>query len=358
MSSHTVSRREFVKLSAAAAAGLTVLPGFRFGLDQLPAPMTRTFGKIGFEVTTLGLGGQASLQWTPEDVDPVPIILKAFKMGVNYFDTSNLYADSQLNFGKAFRKLNLIPGEPGYDMKLRESIFLTTKTHIRWGKPEFPEVEGVNNWTQRDHGGGAIDDLKWSLSLMFGDGKGNYPRGSYVNMIMCHNLNTLEEVNVMYKGLETPLNSEENFGALIALKDYRDGTNITGLNPNKEKLIRHIGFSGHINSPVMIDMIQRDRFEILDAMLVAINSNDKLYLNHQHNVIPVAQARNLGIIAMKVFADGAMYSKYANWTRDSNGVVRSVGTKELPSKPLVEYALTTQASIRPLSGSDRSLIII
>jgi hypothetical protein len=76
-------------------------------------------------------------------------------------------------------------------------------------------------------------------------------------------------------------------------------------------------------------------------MLVAINANDRRYLNHQHNVIPVAQAKNMGIIAMKVFADGAMYSKYANWTRDADGVVRSVGSRELPSKPLIEYALTT-----------------
>ena len=91
----------------------------------------------------------------------------------------------------------------------------------------------------------------------------------------------------------------------------------------------------------MMDMIRRDKYEILDAMLVAINANDKLYLNHQHNVIPVAQAKNMGIIAMKVFADGAMYGKYNDWTRDSDGVVRTVGTRELPSKPLIEYALTT-----------------
>ena len=152
MKQKRVTRREFVKLSAAAAAGLTILPGFRFGLDQLPAPMTRTFGKTGFEVTTFGLGGQASLQWTPEDVDPVPIILKAFKMGVNYFDTSNLYAGSQLNFGKAFEILNLIPGQPGYDKKLRESIFLTTKTHIRWAKPGFTDTDEVRNRTNGDHG--------------------------------------------------------------------------------------------------------------------------------------------------------------------------------------------------------------
>ncbi|MGW8314920.1 MAG: aldo/keto reductase [Bacteroidales bacterium] len=341
MSHHTVTRREFVKLSAAAATGLTVLPAFRFGLDQLPAPLTRTFGRTGFRVTTLGLGGQASLQWTPEDVDPVPIILKAFKMGINYFDTSNLYAGSQLNYGKAFRKLNLIPGESGYDEKLRESIWLTTKTHIRWAKGGFPEIEGVANWTQGDHGKGAVADLKRSISQMFGDGKGNYPEGAYVNMILCHSLDNTKDVDILYKGLETPLKKDGNFGTLVAMRDFRDGTNLTGMNPRHEKLVRHIGFSGHLNSPAMINMIQRDRWDILDGMLVAINPNDKRYLSHQFNVIPVARARNMGIIAMKVFADGAMYGKEARWSGTPADVIRSVGSPELPSKPLVEYALTT-----------------
>ena len=341
MKHHTLSRRKFVKLSAAAAAGLTVLPGFRFGLDQLPLPMKRVFGKTGFEVTTLGLGGQASLQWTPEDVDPVPIILKAFKMGVNYFDTSNLYLGSQLNFGKAFGILKLIPGQPGYDKKLRESIFLTTKTHIRWAKPGFTDTDEVRNWTQGDHGEGSVADLKRSLSQMFGDGKGNYPEGAYVNMVLMHSLNNTDEVDVLYKGLETPLDKNENFGTLVVMRDFRDGTNLTGLNPEKEQLIRHIGFSGHLNSPAMMEMIRRDRYDILDGMLVAINPNDKRYLSHQHNVIPVAQAKNLGIIAMKVFADGAMYSKESRWSSTPEDVVRTVGTRELPSKPLVEYALTT-----------------
>lgn len=341
MKKHTVSRREFVKLSAAAAAGLTIIPGFRFGIDQLPAPMKRPFGKTGFEVTTLGLGGQASLQWTPGDVDPVPIILKAFRMGVNYFDTSNLYADSQLNYGKAFRELHLIPGVQGYDKKLRDSVFLTTKTHIRWAKPGFTNTDQVSNWTQGDHGLGAVGDLKRSLSQMFGDGKGNYPEGAYVNMILMHSLNNMDEVDVLYKGLETPLDVDGNFGTLVAMRDFRDGTNLTGLNPMNERLIRHIGFSGHLNSPAMIEMIQRDKYEILDGMLVAINPNDKRYLNHQYNVIPVARAKNLGIIAMKVFADGAMYDKEARWSSTPADVVRTVGTRELPSKPLVEYALTT-----------------
>jgi aryl-alcohol dehydrogenase-like predicted oxidoreductase len=81
-------------------------------MESIPAPMKRRFGRINFDVTTMALGGQSSIQWTPEDVEPVDIILKAFDLGINYFDTSNVYGPSQLNFGKAFRKLNLVPGQP------------------------------------------------------------------------------------------------------------------------------------------------------------------------------------------------------------------------------------------------------
>jgi aryl-alcohol dehydrogenase-like predicted oxidoreductase len=337
----TLDRRRFLQMSAAAAAGIVIAPSCAMGIENLPLPLKRKFGNMDFDVTTLGLGGQASIQWTGEGIDPVEIILKAFETGINYFDTSNLYAKSQLHYGEAFRRLNLVPGRPIYNRYLRESIFLTTKSHIRWGKAEFPEVEGVANWTQGEHGEGVIGDLKRSLSQMFGDKNGEYDADAYVDMVLCHSLNNTNEVDILYKGLETPLDPDREFGALVALRDYRDGTNLTGLNPDEEIRIKHIGFSGHRSAPAMMEIIQRDRFNILDGMLVAINPNDKHYLNMQHNVIPVAKEKGLGIIAMKVFADGAMYTKESRWSGTPEDVVMSVGSAELPCKPLVEYALTT-----------------
>ena len=91
----------------------------------------------------------------------------------------------------------------------------------------------------------------------------------------------------------------------------------------------------------MMEMIQRDRFDILDGMLVAINPNDRLHLNMQYNVIPVAREKGLGIIAMKVFADGAMYTKKAEWSNTPEHVVMQWDLGNCPAKPLVEYALTT-----------------
>lgn len=334
-----VTRRSFLKKTTSAALGTIFAPYISGCNIDVAQPMVRQLGRMGFEATTFALGGQASLQWTPDDVDPVKIILKAFDLGINYYDTSNLYGPSQLNFGKAFRELDLIPGA-GYNESFRKSIFLTTKTHIRWAKG-MPEIEGVSNWSNGSMAEGAVGDIKRSLSQMFGDGEGNYPKGAYLDMVLTHNLNTMAEVDALYTGLYDTDPKAEEIGTLAALRDLRDGTNLTGLNPDEEKLIRHIGFSGHYSSPVMMEMIHRDKEDLLEGMLVAINSNDRLRFNMQYNVIPVAKARNMGVIGMKVFADGAMYTKEATWSRVPDHVVRTVGSKEIPSKPLVEYALTT-----------------
>ena len=335
-----MNRRKFVKTTVLAAAATAVIPALVTGCTKKAPLMKRTFGKTGFEVTTMGLGGQSSLQWTPDDVDPVKIILSAFDKGINYFDTSNLYGPSQVNYGKAFAKLNLIPGKPGYDEELRKSIFLTTKTHYRVAKGSN-DVPGVDNRSDAGRELHTIDDVRRSLSQMFGDGNGNYPDGAYLDMVLFHNLNTNEEVDAIYEGIDNPDPDAEHIGALVALRDYRDGTNLTGLNPKNEKLIRHIGFSGHYDASVNMYMIRRDRTNLLDAMLVAINANDKQMFNMQHNVIPLAAAKNMGVIGMKVFADGAMYSKPAEWSNKKEHVVRSVGGPEMPSKPLIQYALTT-----------------
>lgn len=340
MSDSSFNRRNFIKTSALAAAGISFAPYISCTRQSRPELIKRVFGKLDFEVTTFGLGGQASIQWTPPDVDPAKIIIKAFNSGVNYFDTSNVYGPSQSNYGRAFRNLDLAPGRPGYDETLRQSIFLTSKTHLRWAKGG-ERREGVRDNTNGQYPNHSKYDVERSLSQIFGDGTGDYPEGAYLDMVLIHNLTTIQEVDVLYEGIENTNPDMEHIGALAVLRDLRDGSNLTGLNPGEKKLIRHIGFSGHYSSPVMMEMIKRDQYGLLDAMLVAINANDKLNFNMQHNVIPVATAKNMGVIAMKVFADGAMYTKDAEWTNTSDQVVRTVGSPQLTSKPLIEYTLTT-----------------
>ncbi len=332
--SHT-TRREFLTTTVATGVGFAATPYLCGGISAVNRLVTRRLGRTGAEVTTLGLGGQASLQWTPRDVEPGEIIVKAVKLGLTYFDTSNVYGRSQLNYGKAFRAVGLVPGHANYDETKRQNIFLASKTMIRYARGSKP---GIRDRTEGPRGSTALDDLKRSLTQIFGDGKGKYPDGAYLDLFQIHNLTRSEEVDAIYEGLDDP--DAERIGALVALLDYRDGTNRTGLNPNGEKLIRHIGITGHNSSPVMMDCIQRDDRKIIDTILIVANANDRLYLNHQYNVIPVAAAKGIGIIGMKVFADGAMYTKPAHWTRGPHEVVRTVGAPPLPSEPLIQYSLS------------------
>ena len=339
-----ISRRNLLRTAVCAA------PFVVRGQGRSRYLMKRQLGRLNFEATTLGLGGQASLQWTPAEVDPTQIILKAFHLGLNYLDTSNLYGPSQLNYGKAFRELHLIPGEPGYDQRLRESFFLTSKTALRWAKGAV-ENPAVRNSTNGPKGSGAVDDVKRTLTQIFGDGQGSYPKGAYLNMVLCHTLVSLEDVDAVYTGLEHTDPKAEHIGALAALRDLRDGTNLTGLNPKEEKLIRHVGFSGHSSAAVMMEMLQRDENNLLDGMLVAINANDRLNFNMQYNAIPVAAAKNMGLIAMKTFADGSMYGKPPVFSNNPSHVIRTVGSPTLPSQPLVQYTLTTPGICTVIIGT-------
>ena len=262
------SRRKFIKSTTLTAAGLSLGPYMHLDKAYAFEPMKRSMGRLNFEATTLGLGGQASLQWTPSDVDPVKIILKAFDSGINYYDTSNFYDDSQLSYGKAFRELNLIPGQPGYNERLRRSIFLTSKTCLRFGKGGW-QNQNMYNLTNGS-GTHAASDLKRTLSQVFGDGKGSYPRGAYLDMVLMHAVTSIGDVDALYAGYENTEPTAETIGTLATLIDFRDGTNITGLNPKEEKLIRHIGFSGHASLAVMMEMIHRDTRGVLDGLLVAI----------------------------------------------------------------------------------------
>lgn len=279
-----------------------------------PALYQRTLGRTGRLVTPLGLGGQAALQWTPRGVDAADIIVRAIELGVNYLDTSNMYDNSQLHYGEAFRRLNLAPGRPGYDAALRETLFVATKTTQRFG-----------NDSRGPSGRTAVEDIRRSLSQIFGDGRGAIPDGAYVDLMQMHNVTRFQDVDDAYRGMEARGGKmPDKIGAFATLLDYRDGTNYTGLNPEQRRWIRHVGVSGH-SSPVLMQMLRRDAGNDLDTLLVPLNVADTLYLPHQTNVLPLAVARGMGVIAMKVFADGALLGKAPHWTEGPEEVITRVG---------------------------------
>lgn len=330
-----ISRRSILKvLGTLPAAGYLTTNHVwaETATERLPK---RLLGRTGRWVTPLALGGQASLQWTAPGIDAPDIIVRAVQLGVNYLDSANVYGPSQVNYGEAFRRLNLAPGLAGYNPALRESLYIASKTRERYAL-------GPSSPAAQTPGATAVSDIKRTLTQMFGDGKGYIPEGAYLDAIQMHALGNMEEVDQLYLGMaERGSKMPDRIGALAGLLDYRDGTNFTGLNPEHKQYVRHIGVTGHYSSPVLMEMLRRDTGNNLDTLLVALNANDKLYTSHEYNVLQLASGRGMGVIAMKLFGDGTFYGKDPHFSKVPADVVHTVGKPSAARyQDLVRYSLS------------------
>ncbi len=353
MSELRYTRREVARLAGGALSATTFLPfAGRRAVFARPADqplVTRVLGRTGREVTQFGLAGGNTIMWNLPGDQAVETIVKAVRLGVTYLETANNYQLSQANYGKAFRVLNLITGEPGYDAALRGRLFVATKTGLR-----HAIVRDGAKPMGRSAGGGTLvlDDLRRSLTQMFGDGKGLIPEGAYLDLLQIHAISRAEDVDAVYEGLDNPGDkSLPRIGALAALVDYRDGSNLTGLNPEHKKWIRHIGITGHENAAAHMYAIRRDKRSLLDTLLVAINPNDPHYFSHQYNSIPVARDKGMGVIGMKLFADGVMYGLEKKYASQPGQQVLSVGKPGRPPyEDFIQYALSTPGVCTVITG--------
>jgi aryl-alcohol dehydrogenase-like predicted oxidoreductase len=331
-----ISRRNILRvLGTLPAAGYLATGHTVWAEAPKPKLPQRLLGRTGRWVTPLALGGQASLQWTAPGIDAPDIIVRAVQLGLNYLDSANVYGPSQMNYGEAFRRLHLVPGTADYNAPLRASLYIASKTRERYGL-------GPSSQAALYPGATAVSDLKRTLTQMFGDGKGYIPEGAYIDAIQMHAIQSMDEADMMYAGMaERGGKMPDRIGSIPAMLDYRDGTNYTGLNPEHKQYVRHIGVTGHFSSPVLMEVLRRDAGNNLDTLLVALNANDKLYTSHEYNVLQLAMARGMGVIAMKVFADGVFYGKDPHFSRVPEDVIRSVGKPDkISHEDLVRYTLS------------------
>ncbi|MCC6366372.1 MAG: aldo/keto reductase [Bryobacterales bacterium] len=349
-----LTRRDTLNLLRPAAMASTFLPiAGQYRVWSHPVDpnrlVTRPLGRTGREVTTFGLAGGNKVMWDLPGDEGVEIVVKAVKLGMTYLETANNYQRSQLNYHKAFRILNLIPGQPGYDHNLRGRLFLATKTGWR-----YSVIRDGSKPMGRSAGGGStcIDDLKRSLTQFFGDGKGYIPEGAYIDLMQIHFLSYDAEVDAIFEGLENPSDKTlPRIGALAGLIDFRDGTNHTGVNPEHKKYIRHIGITGHENAAAHMYAIRRDTKNVLETLLVAINPNDRHYFCHQNNSVAAAAAKGMGIIGMKIFADGVMYGLEKKYASQPGQSVLSVGQKgKAPYQDFLEYSLSAPGVSTVIAG--------
>ncbi len=89
------SRRQFLQAGLALPAVGLVSSSLEFAFQTPPQVVYRTLGKTGLKVTGVGYG---------IGFKPVPeVVARAIDMGINYYDTSRDYADSEEIFSKVIK---------------------------------------------------------------------------------------------------------------------------------------------------------------------------------------------------------------------------------------------------------------
>ncbi len=253
-------RREFLKAGGAVAAALVApgavlaetpktMPPLPTNPVTLKAMPTRNLGRTGYKVGIFSLGGQAALEKANNFDVAVPIVERALDLGVNYIDTSSIYGGperwSEQYVGKVMAKR-------------RNEAFLATKTKERTRDDSMRMIEKSLQLLQTDH----------------------------VDLWQLHDVGTQYDVDQIFaKG-----------GAMEALLEMQ-----------QQKVVRHLGVTGHYRPDALMECIHRHDF---DCILMAMSAADPHHYSFNEKLLPLAVEKQMGIIGMKIPGRGRLLSSW------------------------------------------------
>ncbi len=275
--------------------------GFR--QDQAVDPNalpTQILGRTNRPITIMTLGGghfrDALVQ--PETIHA--IIERAYELGIRSFDSAPEYEESQIYLGEALKPH-------------RKHIFISSK---------------VDKANYRD----ARIQLENNLKVLQTDTLD-------LASIHCFGYEPL------YPDVEQALGKD---GVLAALIDAKE-----------DKLIRHIGASGHIYPARYRHLLERDE---IDVYMCAVNFVIRFMYNFEEKVFEPARQKNCGLIAMKVLGGASNWEEgiaplcgdhYDNAIRYAMGLpgvsTVNIGVRKIEE---LELAVDRVRSYKPLSDEE------
>jgi aryl-alcohol dehydrogenase-like predicted oxidoreductase len=240
----SISRRKF--LEAATLAGLAA-PAATAAPTPLPK---RVLGPTGARVSILAFGcGSRFLTYTEEK--GIEALNRALDLGINYIDTAQSYGN-----GESERRI-------GQVLKTRrKEVFLATKVESRNGEEALRSVEASLQRLQTGH----------------------------VDLLHIHSLADDKDL----AAIEAP------GGVLKVLYKLRD-----------QKVARAIGITCHSDPNVLKTALERHDFDCTQMALNAalaggFSWNPAPEVSFQSVALPVANRKKMGVLAMKVFAQGKL----------------------------------------------------
>lgn len=203
-------------------------------------------GRTGLEVYRLGFGG-IPIQRVSE-AEAVKTVGHVLELGIDFIDTSRGYTTSERRIGLALKQAGI--GADGRDGLGARPVAVASKSHSKTADKMRADLETSLKELQRD----------------------------YIDIYKCHFVSNLAE----YETVTAP------GGALEALQKAKE-----------EGLIGHIGITSH-SLEVLDRALDGDLFDVIMVCFSFLESKAR------EEIIPKAQQKNVGVLAMKPFSGGVI----------------------------------------------------
>ena len=283
------------KSSTAPKEGAVPMPPASATTDAMPM---RVLGKTGVKVSRLGIGG-AHIGKQKDEQESIRIIRTALDRGVTFLDNCWDYNDgaSEVRMGKALRD--------GY----RQKAFLMTK------------LDGRTKAS-------AAAQLEQSLSRLQTD---------VIDLVQVHEvIHADDPARVFAPG-----------GCIEALIDAK-----------KAGKLRFIGFTGHKDPKLHLAMLKAadDHGFAFDTIQMPLNVMDAHYRSFEKEVLPVANAKGLGVLHMKPLGGGIFLESKAvtavECLKYALNLPTSVMITGCDSIGILEQAIDTTIRFQPLTDDE------
>jgi len=272
--------------------------------DTYEDMLYRGLGATGEKVSAIGLGGY---HLGPEHVDEAlafRIVRTAIDRGITFMDNCWDYNDglSEIRMGKALRD--------GY----RDKVFLMTKIDGRSKKEAAKQLDESLRRLQVDQ----------------------------IDLVQHHEIIRFEDPHRVFR----------EAGANEALVEAREAGKL-----------RYIGFTGHKDPRVHLDMLEvaADHGFRFDAVQMPLSLLDAHYRSFARQVVPYLVEHRIGVLGMKSMAEGYLLKTGAvtpiECLHYALDLPTSVVITGIDSLEVLDQALEAARTFRPLSDAQRSALL-
>ncbi len=251
----------------------------------------RPFGRTGEKFSILSFGAQRIVDGHGcSEAEAVRMVNHALDSGIRYFDTAWIYSG-----GQSEERVGKVARQR------RSEMWIATKVWAR----------------DRD---GARAQLEESLRRLQTD---------YVDEWRMHNVTSFDDLDRLTAA----------GGALEAAVEAR-----------RQGLVRHISISGHTDPQVQLAALDRFTF---DSVLCAASVLDHFVASFAEELLPVANARGVAVVGMKVLGLGRLADIYDRALRYTFGLPVSTAIVGMENMEQLRKNLAVAESFRPLSDGER-----